>query len=175
MAKRNTKEARQKRDGIHGPIMLIPHVVLNSLAYKTLSGSAKGLLNDLAMQYNTYNNGGLLASWRYMSEQRGWTSNGALAKAKKELIEHCLIVQTVQGLRPNKASWYGLTWYALDQLDGLEISPQVWPRGAYAHWLPPATPSQKRKPPPPETREKYYQEVRLRRKPNIGKNTTSCP
>jgi hypothetical protein len=89
MARRDTKSIRQKRDGVHGAIMLIPHVVLNSQAYKTLSGSAKGLLNDLSMQYNTHNNGALLASWRYMSEQRGWTSNAALNKAKKELIEHC--------------------------------------------------------------------------------------
>jgi hypothetical protein len=86
------------------------------------------------MQYNTYNNGALLASWRYMSEKRGWTSADQLAKAKAELIEKLLVVQTVQGLLPNKASWYGLTWLALDNIKGLEITPQNWPRGSYARW-----------------------------------------
>lgn len=138
---------RAKRDGANGPVMLIPHVVLNSEAYKSLSGRAVKLLNDLAMQYNTLNNGALLCSIRYMRERRGWTSSSMLDAAKKELIEHRLIEMTVQGRLPNKASWYGLTWYALDNLKGLEMSAQAWPRGAYVHWKPPQSARPKRKPP----------------------------
>jgi len=156
MAKPTLKQARQKRDGSNGAVLLMPHVVLNSAAYVTLSGQAIKLLYDVAMQYNTHNNGALLASWRYMSEKRGWTSADALNKAKSELIAHDLLVQTVQGQLPNKASWYGLTWYALDSIKGLEVSAQSWPRGAYAHWKPSADMKPKRKPP-------------------LRKNTTSCP
>ena len=94
-------------------------------AYISLSSRAVKLLYDVAMQYNTYNNGALLASWRYMNEKRGWTSADQLAKAKAELIEKALIVQTVQGLLPNKASWYGITWLALDNIKGLEISAKI--------------------------------------------------
>lgn len=104
------------------------------LSLPTLSGRAIKLLYDIAMQYNTYNNGALLASWRYMSEKRGWTSSDSLAKAKMELLERELIVQTVQGQLPNKASWYGLTWLALDKISGLEVSATHWPRGIYARW-----------------------------------------
>ena len=172
MAKPTLRQAKQKRDGAHGAILLVPHVVLNSVAYITLSGQAIKLLYDVAMQYNLSNNGALLASWRYMSEKRGWTSSEALNKAKAELIDHCLLVETVKGQRPNKASWYGLTWYALDDLKGLEISAQSWPRGAYGHWKPLATAKPKRSPPPPETREAHYQRLR---KSSIQKNTTSCP
>jgi hypothetical protein len=165
MSKISLKQAKAKRDGANGAVLLMPHVVLNSVAYMTLSGQAIKLIYDVAMQYNTHNNGALLASWRYMSEKRGWTSSAALNKAKVELMSHCLLVQTVQGLRPNKASWYGLTWYALDNITGLEVSAQAWPRGSYAHWIPPAKVNPKRKPPPPETRQAYYQ----------SKKKLSCP
>ena len=117
-----------------GAVLIMPHVVLNSAAYLSLSSRAIKLLYDLAMQYNTYNNGALLASWRYMSEKRGWTSADQLAKAKAELIEKSLLVQTVQGLLPNKASWYGLTWLSLDNIKGLEVTANNWPRGSYARW-----------------------------------------
>ncbi len=147
MAKVPLKEIKQKRDGSSGAVMVIPHVVLNSDAYKSLSASAKGLLFDIAMQYNTINNGALLASWRYMSEKRGWTSSDLLNKAKKELVAHCLIEQTVQGRLPNKASWYGLTWCALDTIKGLEIAVQSWPRGAYSRWKSTGDMKSKRKPP----------------------------
>ncbi|MHB1403566.1 MAG: hypothetical protein ACYCWB_14305 [Thiobacillus sp.] len=91
---------------------------------------------DIAMQYNMYNNGALVASWRYMSEKRGWTSSDTLSKAKAELLEHHLLEQTVQGWLPTKASWYGVTWLALDNIKGLEIATQSWPRGAYVSWKP---------------------------------------
>lgn len=136
MAKPSIKEIKQKRDGSSGAILVMPHVVLNSEAYISLSGRAIRLLYDIAMQYNTHNNGALLASWRYMREKRGWTSADQLAKAKAELLERDLIVQTVQGQLPNKAGWYGVTWFALDNINGLEISAAHWPRGAYARWQP---------------------------------------
>ncbi|MVF24959.1 hypothetical protein EVC37_25700 [Methylocaldum sp. BRCS4] len=128
---------RAKRDDPNGPVLVIPHCVLNSPAYLTLSGNAVRLLYDLAMQFNGRNNGMLLASFKYLSEKRGWTSADQLNKSKKELLAHMLICQTVQGQRPNKASWYGITWQALDDIDGLEIPAQAWPRGAYRHWTPP--------------------------------------
>lgn len=134
MAKPTLKTIKQKRDGGGGAVMIIPHCVLTSQAYLSLSGRAVKLLFDMAMQYNTHNNGALLASWRYMSEKRGWTSADQLAKAKQELLDHDLIYETVKGHRPNKASWYGLTWLALDNITGLEISAALWPRGSYSKW-----------------------------------------
>ena len=134
MKKTSLKEIKKKRDGAGGAVLVMPHCVLNSEAYLTLSARAIKLLYDIAMQYNTSNNGALLASWRFMSQTRSWTSADQLAKAKAELIEKCLLVQTVQGLLPNKASWYGLTWLALDNISGLEISVNQWSRGEYRRW-----------------------------------------
>lgn len=125
-----------KRDDSKGAVMVIPHYVLNSDAYKTLSGNAVRLLFDIAMQYNTRNNGALLASFRYMSEKRGWTSADSLNRALKTLEERLLIVKTVQGCMPNKANWFAIGWAALDDLQRLDIAPQAFPRGKYAHWKP---------------------------------------
>lgn len=128
------KAAKSKRDGGGGAVLVLPHVVLYSEAFLTLSGNAVRLLIDIAQQYNTRNNGALLCSWRYMSEKRGWSSKETLNRARMELIEHHLICQTVQGKMPNKASWYAVTWAALDKLDGLDIESSGFPRGSYAHW-----------------------------------------
>ncbi len=168
MAKIPLKEIKHKRDGGGGAVLIMPHVVLNSAAYLSLLTPAIKLLYDLAMQYNTYNNGALLASWRYMSENRGWTSSGQLIKAKTELLDKSLIVQTVQGMRPNKASWYGLTWLALDNINGLEVSATYWPRGAYSRWVSRAI-TRKRKSPSPESREAHYE--KLRQKNSVVRTT----
>jgi hypothetical protein len=125
-----------KRDDPNGAIVLIPHYVLNSHAYKTLSGSAVRLLIDITMQYNNLNNGALLASFRYMNEKRGWASKGTLNKALIELQERHLIVKTVQGRMPNRASWFAIGWCALDDIKNLDIKTQEFPRGKYAHWKP---------------------------------------
>ena len=134
MRKLTLAEIKRKRDGHGSAILIIPHVVLNCEAFITLSGRAVALLVDIAMQYNTYNNGAFLASWNYMSRKRGWTSSDQLSKAKAELIEKGFLVQTVQGMMPNKASWYGVTWWPLDSIKGLEIAAKDWPRGAYQRW-----------------------------------------
>lgn len=137
MRKPSLSAAKSKRDGGSGAVLLIPHCVLDSAAYMDLSGRAIKLLLDLAHQYNLKNNGALLASFNYMSTKRGWTSADQLTKAKRELVDHDLIAETVKGHRPNKASWFALTWLALDSIAGLEISTQAFPRGAYRHWAPP--------------------------------------
>ena len=132
----NKKKWASKRDDPNGAVTLIPHYVLNSLAYKTLSGSAVRLLIDITMQYNNRNNGALLASFRHMSEKRGWVSKGTLNKALVELQKRQLIVKTVQGRMPNKANWFAIGWCALDEIKHLDIKTQEFPRGKYAHWKP---------------------------------------
>jgi hypothetical protein len=69
---------------------------------------------EFARQYVRDNNGRLLASGRYLST-RGWKSAGVIQRAKKELIDACFIYETVKGHRPNKASWYAITWQDIDR------------------------------------------------------------
>jgi len=71
-------------------------------------------------------------------QPRGWRSELTLQRAKRELIELGLIVETRKGARPNKASLYAVTWCALDQCKGkLDIPLATFPRGAYRLRNPP--------------------------------------
>ena len=97
----------------------MPYVVLDSEAYMRLGHPARSLLWDIARQYAGDNNGRLLASAAHLSD-RGWTSNDTITRAKRELLEAGFIYETVMGHRPNKASWYAVTWLDLDRIDGYD-------------------------------------------------------
>lgn len=121
-----------------GGFVALPFAVIDSPAYQSLSMHARALLVEISRQYRGGNNGSLLCSRAYMLE-RGWKSADMLTKAKAELLESRLLYQTVQGHRPNKASWYAVTWCGLDKLDGFDAgAAQGFVRGAY-RTLPTAT------------------------------------
>lgn len=102
-----------------GGFIALPWSVLDSEAYLKISPYAKALLLDIARQYVRDNNGRLLVSMSYM-RIRGWKSNAMLTKAKRELLDGGFIYECVKGHRPNKASWYALTWQTLDNLNGYD-------------------------------------------------------
>lgn len=129
MAKSRFKNGAEKRDG--GGHIAIPFAVLNGAAYLGLNSYARMLLLDLAAQYQGDNNGDLCMAFKLM-KRRGWKSEETLNKAKLDLLESRLIVETRKGARPNKCSLFALTWFALDDCDGkLDISARSFPRGAY--------------------------------------------
>lgn len=107
---------RRKGDSgrVPGGFIALPWSVVDSPAYGRLSMHARSLLVEIARQYVRDNNGRLLASRAYMAK-RGWTSSDMLTKAKRELLEGGFICETVKGCRPNKASWYAITWQTLDR------------------------------------------------------------
>ncbi|GAB3475016.1 hypothetical protein GCM10011496_25760 [Polaromonas eurypsychrophila] len=114
-----------------GGFVALPWSVLDCPAYARLSHPARSLLFELARQFVRDNNGRLLASAAYLSK-RGWKSADVITRAKRELIEAGFIHETVKGHRPNKASWYAVTWRALDKLPGYDAgAPELFERGAY--------------------------------------------
>ena len=102
-----------------GQFTPVPHRVMKSDNYMSLSHTAARLLWDIAAQWGKDNNGRLLASWAKMSA-RGWKSADTLHRARTELVKAGFIYQTVQGHRPNKASWYAITWFPLVKLNGYD-------------------------------------------------------
>ncbi len=55
-----------------------------------------------------------------------------LTKAKRELLDGGFLHETVMGHRPNKASWYAMTWQALDRIHGYDAGAfELFRRGAY--------------------------------------------
>lgn len=98
---------------VAGGFIALPWAVTDCPNYKNLSYTARALLIEVARQYVRDNNGRLLMSMRYL-KTRGWTSSDVVNRAKKELIAGGFIHETVKGRRPNRASWYAITWQKLD-------------------------------------------------------------
>jgi len=129
----NGRSASKKRGSGRdaGAFVAIPWTVLDSPAYLGLSMHARALLLEVARQYRGDDNGRLLLSRTYLAT-RGWNSSDMITKAKAELLQAELIFETVKGQRPNKASWYAVTWQNLDRLDGFDPGvDRAFVRGAY--------------------------------------------
>jgi hypothetical protein len=129
----NGRNLKSKKDGNRDGIgfVALPWVVLDCAAFIRLSHPAKSLLIEISRQFVGNNNGSLLASYRYL-RTRGWTSADTITRAKKELLAAGLIHETVKGHRPNKASWYAVTWRGLDKLKGYDFGVEnSFDRGGY--------------------------------------------
>jgi hypothetical protein len=119
-----------------GGFIALPWSVMDSPAYASLSMHARSLLLEIARQYVYDNNGRLLASRAHML-MRGWKSADMLTKAKRELIDGGFIHETVKGHRPNKASWYAVTWQTLDRHPGFDVgAADSFVRSAYRNKAP---------------------------------------
>lgn len=153
---------RQKGDTgrMAGGFAALPWAVLDSPAWQRLSHPARSLLLELARQLVADNNGRLLASGVYLSK-RGWRSNDVVNRALRELVEAGFLHQTVQGHRPNKASWYAVTWQRLSS-DRAGFDPgtaETFRRGAFMDGAP--------LPQPKPTRQELYDKW--------GKNASLTP
>ena len=123
-----------------GGFVALPWSVLDCPAYARLSHPARALLFELARQFVRDNNGRLLLSDAYLAK-RGWNSPDVTLRAKRKLIDAGFIHETVKGHRPNKASWYAVTWRALDKIPGYDPgAAETFVRGAYQKTAP-LTPS----------------------------------
>ena len=124
------KNRKVDRDGIG--FIALPWAVIDSQSFKDLSLIAKALLLEVARQYVLNNNGRLLCSMRYL-KSRGLNSCDVVTRAKRELIDAGFIFETVMGHRPNKASWYAITWYPLDKIPGYDAGAEkCFVRSAYS-------------------------------------------
>ncbi|QLQ24767.1 MAG: hypothetical protein HZT41_07795 [Dechloromonas sp.] len=116
------------RDGSR--FLALPHVVMDSPAFRNLSGPALRLLLDIAREYRGDNNGQLVACSAYL-KTRGWNSNDTAMRARRELEASGLIVETRKGMRPNRAAWYALTWASLDWIPAMDLPRAQFTRSAY--------------------------------------------
>lgn len=131
MANGRNKHSKGDAGRDAGGFVALPWAVMDCAAYARLSHPAKALLLELARQFVRDNNGRLLASGAYLAK-RGWHSSDVITRAKRELINAGLIFETVKGHRPNRASWYAVTWRALDKISGFDVGAAVcFERGAY--------------------------------------------
>lgn len=133
---RNPKRKGHDTSRDQGGFVALPWSVLDCPAYARLSHPARSLLWEFARQFVRDNNGRLLASGVYLAK-RGWKSSDVIYRAKQELQEAGFIHETVMGHRPNKASWYAVTWRALDKMPGYDAgAAEMFKRGAYQQCVP---------------------------------------
>lgn len=126
---RNRSRRDSGRDA--GGFVALPWAVLDCPAYLQLSHPAKALLLELARQCHGDDNGRLLLSRAHLAA-RGWKSVDVIQRAKSELLEAEFIFETVKGARPNKASWYAVTWHKLAKISGYdEGAEKLFRQGAY--------------------------------------------
>jgi hypothetical protein len=130
MANKRFKGAKQKRAS--GRFYALPASVLQSKAFIGLSSHAVRLMLDFLEQYRGDDNGRMICTWAHMHEKRGWKSRDTLDKARAELMAAGFLFETVKGRRPNRASWYALTFFAIDPNDGYDVSPRAFPFMAFA-------------------------------------------
>jgi hypothetical protein len=124
------RKTKPDRDG--GGFVALPWAVLDSKNFQNLSHAAKSLLLEFARQYGDGFNGRLLCSMRYL-KARGFHSSDVVTRAKRELIDAGFIFETVMGHRPNKASWYAVTWYPLSKIPGYDAGAEkLFVRSAYS-------------------------------------------
>lgn len=131
MANGRNKGAKGDAGRDAGGFIALPWSVVDSPAYQALGHPAKALLTEIARQFVRDNNGRLLASRAYLAT-RGWKSADVIQRAKLELIAAGFIYETAKGQRPNKASWYAVTWRMLDRDPGYDAGAvEGFVRGAY--------------------------------------------
>ena len=86
---------------------------------------------------------------------RGWKSNDVITRAVRELVAAGFVHQTAQGHRPSKASWYAVTWRALDRHPGYDVGTmESFQRGAYRLWAAAQCPAEIAPPTPSPGAEK---------------------
>ena len=112
---RTRPKTKSRKTG--GSFLALPHAVLDSENFRTLSPRATKLLIDLAAQYRGANNGDLAATWTAL-RSRGWNSKDQIDKARLELLERGWIVVCKQGMRPRTPTLYALTWRGIDDCGG---------------------------------------------------------
>ena len=127
----------------------IPHVVLDSNAFTGASNSAKALLFAIIRQHNGRNNGHFQLTQPWLSKQ-GYSSS-SIYRARDELINRGLLIQTKYGGLNMGANLYAVSWHIVSNFVGLDI--KSFERGSWARCELEKT--NKRKPPNSKRQERY--------------------
>lgn len=125
-------DKRQKIKGRRGSGRFagIPHAVMETTHFNTLSFSARSLLLQLAYQYNGHNNGDLTAAYSVLSK-RGFSSKNTIETARNQLEQKGFIECTRLGTT-GRCHLFALTWAPIDECRGkLDIPATKIPSGLW--------------------------------------------
>ena len=124
MAISSQKRPKLKGRGRGHSFLGLPHYMLKSEEFRSLSGNAIKFLIELAAQYDGKNNGDLSLT-RKQALERGWKSGATRDRAELECLEAGFIVRTRQG-GLHACNLYAITWRPIDDLGSkIECGPQT--------------------------------------------------
>lgn len=126
-----SKASKRPAEAIAGRYSPIPHTVLDSTAFMQASHPSKALLFELMRQHSGTNNGRLQLAHSWLST-RGWKSRDVIQRARDELLQRGLLVETKKGGLNAGPSWYALTWLGITNFVGLDIKQPAFQPGAWA-------------------------------------------
>lgn len=111
--------------------MRLPHVMLETVAWRSSSSAARSAYVAVSMLYNGRNNGYLAASARRISDSMGVAKTTA-ARALRELVDKGFLEVTADSaftMKQKRATEYRLTLHRCDRTGGL-------PTMAFQRWRP---------------------------------------
>lgn len=124
------RKKKELPERISGGYSAIPWSVMDSNAFKGTTDKAKSLLFALMRQHNGKNNGKMQLNKNWL-RAHGWTCPESILKARDELVERGLVVETRRGGLNMGLNLYALTWHPITDFTGLDISKQSYRQGAY--------------------------------------------
>ena len=143
MPRRNDRRrGRSDSDEYHpgGAFVRLPHEIIESDAYRSLSWQAKALLVEIVMlhrsparnkRFGQHGNNGALAPTETHLIARGFPSVSSQKRCLDMLEEAGLILKTRQGAN-NKPTYYALTWLPIDPCNGRhDVNPSPTPRDTW--------------------------------------------
>ena len=107
------KRWKQTGRGKSPSFLALPHTMLSSEAWATLSGTEVKMLIELARQFNGRNNGAFRASWEYL-KGHGWISKSTIQNVLKSLEDKQWTKKTRQGGRDKRCTLYAVTWLPIN-------------------------------------------------------------
>jgi hypothetical protein len=114
--------------GLYAPL---PHAVLDCVAFQGAGYPSRALLFELVRQHNGRNNGHLQLTMGWL-KRRGWNSVDVVDRARNQLIDRRLIVETRKGGLNNGASLFAVTWLPITNFMGLDMQSREYRLGTYS-------------------------------------------
>lgn len=123
------RRLKHKGRGKGPPFLQLYFRITDSDEFGELTGNALKLLLELARQYRPGRNGDLSVPWSLLKD-RGWKSQGTVARAKQELLEAGWIIETRKGGK-HLCSLYALSYLPIDTSDkhqepATPTAPDLW-------------------------------------------------
>jgi len=125
-----SKKRRSYTEVVTGRFFQWPLSVADSEAFLSCGHMARSLIFEMLRQLNGSSNGHIKLSRSWLSS-RGWRSVDSINRARDELLEAGLIVQTRHGGLRNGSHQYAVTWLPISDWRGLDITPQEYHPGTY--------------------------------------------